>query len=63
MRDCICRVCRTRLLAMLLTGCPECGLYICPTCSTHGSVLPFGTFVVPPEAVATVRASVWGKAN
>ncbi len=63
MSDCVCLVCRTHLLSALLVPCQECATYVCPACGTHGKVVPFGTYDVPPGAVNSVRSSVWGRPN
>lgn len=61
--DCVCVVCRTHLAIALLATCDDCGCWICPVCGTHGQVMPFVVMDVPPSHAASVRASVWGRAN
>ena len=63
MTDCVCLVCRSHLVRALLVSCAECGLWVCPACGTHGEIASFGTYVVPQSHAASVRASVWGRAN
>lgn len=63
MSDCVCLACRTHLIATLLTACGECSTFVCPACGTHGKIIPFGAYVVPPAQAASVRASVWGRPN
>ncbi len=61
--DCACLVCRTKLIAAVLSPCADCQTFVCPVCGTHGKVVPFGEWAVPLSAVASVRASVWGRPN
>ena len=61
--DSVCIVCRTHLATELLVVCDECGCWVCPACGTHGQVAAFGVMDVPPSHTASVRASVWGRAN
>ncbi len=63
MSDCACLVCRTHLVVAMLAMCDDCGCWICPACDTHGKVFPFVVMDVPPSHVASVTASVWGRAN
>ena len=60
---CVCTVCRSTFSAFVVKPCPECGECLCPVCGRHGELPMIGTFVIPPELAASVRASVWGRAN
>lgn len=61
--DCVCTVCRAHLVMGIVRICDECGQMICPNCALHGTVALFGAWLVPQAQAASVRASVWGRAN
>ena len=60
---CVCMVCRSRFFASIVRCCPECGECRCPVCGVHGELPMIGTFLIPQEIAASVRASVWGRGN
>lgn len=43
--------------------CENCDQRTCPNCGTCGTIEPFGTWTVSLPNAASVRASVWGRAN
>ena len=63
MAEALCVVCRARFAADRVGLCPNCGAVICPLCGAHERIILLGTFVVPQTEAASVRASVWGRAN
>jgi hypothetical protein len=61
--DAVCTVCRSHLAIGVAQVCDECDQVICPVCGSHGTLALRGEWVVPLEHAASVRASVWGRAN
>ena len=61
--NCVCTVCRAHLVMAVARFCDDCDQAICPRCGSHGTVALLGAWLVPPDQAASVRASVWGRAN
>jgi predicted RNA-binding Zn-ribbon protein involved in translation (DUF1610 family) len=62
---CVCITCRSRFRANEVVNCPDCGDLRCPRCGMHGGMYTIEArpYNVPPYLAASVRASVWGRAN
>ncbi len=61
--DILCFACRNRFFASNIIVCGSCGALTCPCCAAHQEMIQLGTFIVSPEEVACVRASLVGRAN
>ena len=63
MPRCVCLVCRAHFVAVGICLDDD-GCAMCPVCGHVGIELVLDiTFYVAPESAASVRASVWGRAN
>jgi hypothetical protein len=68
---CICACCGERFDRSIIRPgermaqiCEECGGFLCPTCGSHAIYdIAAEAIAVPARFAASIRASVWGRAN